>query len=221
MNKIAKELALAALEIGAIKVQPSNPFTWTTGYRMPIYNDNRLLTGSLKHRMLVASGFKDVLSRRGEKFDLIAGVATGAIAHATTLANELDLPLVYIREKAKEHGVGRQVEGVYSQGQRAVVIEDLISTGKSSAAAVEGLRNTGVTANLCVSIFNYGFATAIEAFKAIDTEVISLLTFPELLAIMKEVKKLSDSEYEMLSSWSEKPFEWGEKNGFPKIEKEK
>jgi len=219
MNKIAKDLALAALEIGAIKVQPANPFTWTTGYRMPVYNDNRLLMGSLKHRNLVAAGFKEALDKIGTKFDLVAGVATGAIAHATTLANELNLPLVYIRDKPKEHGVGKQVEGIFKAGQRAVVIEDLISTGKSSAAAVVALRSTGVISNLCLSIFNYGFLAATEQFKAIDTEVISLLTFSELLTIMKDAKKLSEEEYSMLASWSEKPFEWGEKNGFPKIEK--
>ena len=217
MNKIAKELALAALEIGAIKLQPSEPFTWTTGYRMPIYNDNRLLMGSLKHRELVASGFKEVLAKNIGKVDLVAGVATGAIAHATTLANKLDLPLVYIREKPKEHGVGKQVEGIFHPGQRAVVVEDLISTGKSSAAAVVALRSTGVICNLCLSIFNYGFITAAEQFKAIDTEVISLLTFSELLTIMKEVKKLSASEFDLLSSWCEAPFQWGEQNGFPRV----
>ena len=219
MDKIAKELALAALEIGAIKVQPSNPFTWTTGFRMPIYNDNRLLMGSLKHRKLVASGFSELLAKHTEKIELVAGVATSAIAHATTLANDLNLPLVYIRDKPKEHGVGKQVEGIFQPGQHAVVIEDLISTGKSSAAAVIALRATGVISNLCLSIFNYGFLNAVDQFKAINTEVISLLTFPELLAIMKEAEKLTNNEYELLSSWSEQPFEWGERNGFPKIEK--
>ena len=220
MNSVAAELALAALEIGAIELQPSNPFTWTTGYRMPIYNDNRLLMGSIKHRKLVAKGFAEVIEKSGEKFEVVAGVATGAIAHATTLANDLGLPLVYIRDKPKGHGAGKQVEGIYHEGQKGVVIEDLISTGKSSAAAMVALRQTGVRADLCLSIFNYGFKEAADQFESIGAQVISLLTFPQLLQVAKDNGRLSTSEVELLATWSEAPFAWGEKNGFPQVVKE-
>jgi len=219
MKTIARDIALAALEIGAIKLQPQNPFTWTTGYRMPIYNDNRLLMGSFKHRMLVASGFREIIEENALNPQLVAGVAVGGIAPATSLANELELPLAYVPKKAKTHGMARQIEGIFTPGQRTVVIEDLISTGTSSAAALITLRENGLLVNECLSIFSYSFPESKRVFDEIQAKVYSLLTFPELLEVAHEVGKISDAEKSLLASWSESPFEWGAKNGFPKVER--
>lgn len=213
---IARELALAALEIGAIRLQPADPFTWTSGYRMPIYNDNRLLMGSYLHRELVAKGFAEIIDRLDLHPELIAGVATGGIAPATTLANNLKLPLAYVRDKPKAHGTGRQVEGRFYPGQKTVCIEDLISTGKSSIGAVIALREVQLEVTHCLSIFSYDFAEAKAHFTEINAQVVSLLTFPELLRYAAEAKKISTEEAAMLVTWSESPLEWGEKNGFPK-----
>jgi orotate phosphoribosyltransferase len=220
MDKIATELTRAALELGAIKLQPNNPFTWTSGYRMPIYNDNRLLMGSYQSRMLVASGFRQIIEEEGLTPELIAGVATGGIAPAATLANLLELPLTYIRDKPKAHGVGRQIEGLYAAGQKTIVIEDLVSTGKSSVAAVGAAKEAGLKVELCISIFNYGFQAASQAFSDAGVKLRSLLTFPELVQIALDLKKLSAEDAQMLQSWSDDPFSWGEKNGFPPVKKD-
>jgi orotate phosphoribosyltransferase len=214
LNNIAKKLAQVSLEIGAIKFSPEQPFKWASGHKMPIYNDNRLLLGNAGHRTLVAEGFQELLKKCTPKVEVIAGTATAGIPHATTLADMLGLPLIYVRSAAKSHGMGNRVEGLLKQNQQVLVIEDLVSTGTSAASAVTAIRQAGGTVNHCFSIFSYGFAQAKEQFKSISCEVHSILIFSELLQLAQSSQNLSQNDIETLRSWQEAPFKWAENKGF-------
>ncbi|MBT6661576.1 MAG: orotate phosphoribosyltransferase, partial [Nitrospina sp.] len=160
----SKEIAKISLETGAIKLEPETPFLWASGYYMPIYNDNRLLLGSSKHRQLIAEGFKDIIISKNIEVDVIAGTATAGIPPATSLANLLGAPLIYARSNQKEHGMKNQIEGILRENQKVVVVEDLISTGGSALKAVSAIRKAGGNVDHCLSIFSYGFSKAIEQF---------------------------------------------------------
>ena len=217
------ELAKIALDVGAIKLRPNDPFTWASGYRMPIYNDNRLLLGSASHRALVAEGFEYLIGARGIRVDVIAGTATAGIPPATTLADRLKLPLVYIRDKPKEHGMRNQIEGIDGdkslEGRSALVVEDLISTGGSSFKAVEAARAADGQVSHLFSIFNYGLAEAAKLFSDGNCEVHSLLWYPALLEVAKVEGRIIPADMAVLEEWRLDPFNWGEKRGFPKKQK--
>lgn len=212
-----EELAKIVLEIGAIKFNPEQPFTWASGYRMPIYNDNRLLLDSVDHRLRVAEGFRSVLKSSAAKVDVVAGTATAGIAPATSLANLLETPLIYVRSAPKGHGMQNQVEGLLKNKQSVVVIEDLISTGKSALQAVEAVRKAGGLVEHCLCIFSYGFPTANDLFNKSDCRLHSLLTFETLLNCALGTKTLNPETIEVLRSWHKDPFSWGEKRGFPRL----
>lgn len=216
-------LAKIALDIGAIKLRPEDPFTWASGYRMPIYNDNRLLLGNAGHRALVAEGFDAVMREKGVKVEVIAGTATAGIPPATTLADRLRLPLVYIRDKPKDHGMRNQIEGIDGdknlEGRATVVVEDLISTGGSSLKAVEAAQRADGKVEYLLSIFNYGLDEAALLFKGADCKVESLLWYPTLLAVAKEEGRIDQEQVRVLEEWRADPFNWGAKRGFPKKEK--
>ena len=213
-NNFAEKLARISLEIGAIKFSPDQPFTWASGYKMPIYNDNRLLLGKAGHRTLITQGFQDLLKKCGAKIEVIAGTATAGIPHATTLADHLQLPLIYVRSATKTHGMGNQVEGLLYKNQQVIVIEDLISTGGSAANAVTAIREAGGIVNHCFSIFSYGLAEATDKFKSISCEIHSILDFSELLEVALSTQNLSTNDIETLRSWQKAPFKWAENNGF-------
>ena len=213
-NNVAETLARISLEIGAIKFSPDQPFTWASGYKMPIYNDNRLLLGNAGHRTLITQGFQDVLKKCAAKIEVIAGTATAGIPHATTLADHLQLPLIYVRSATKTHGMGNQVEGLLYKNQQVIVIEDLISTGGSVANAVTAIREAGGIVNHCFSIFSYGLAEATDKFKSISCEIHSILDFSELLEVALSTQNLSTNDIETLRSWQKAPFKWAENNGF-------
>ena len=213
-NNVAETLARISLEIGAIKFSPDQPFTWASGYKMPIYNDNRLLLGNAGHRTLITQGFQDLLKKCGAKIEVIAGTATAGIPHATTLADHLQLPLIYVRSATKTHGMGNQVEGLLYKNQQVIVIEDLISTGGSAANAVTAIREAGGIVNHCFSIFSYGLAEATDKFKSISCEIHSILDFSELLEVALSTQNLSTNDIETLRSWQKAPFKWAENNGF-------
>ena len=223
-TEIATALATAALQIGAIKLQPENPFTWASGFRMPIYNDNRLLLSSFATRKLVTDGFAQKiaeLKEHGKNVQLIAGTATAGIPWATSLADRLELPMVYVREKPKTHGKQKRVEGIMKSGSCTVLIEDLISTGGSSINAIQGVREEGGSCDHCLAIFTYGFPESEAAFAGISAHYHPLLKFSQLLEIACELKQISDAQVSLLQSWSSEPFQWGERNGFPRIEMNK
>ena len=209
-----KSLAQIALDIGAIRINPDEPFTWASGYRMPVYNDNRLLLGNAEHRMLIAGMMQALLNAERIPVDCVAGTATAGIPHATTLANLLKTPLVYVRASAKEHGMQNKVEGILEKDQNAVVIEDLISTGGSALNAVEALRGAGARVDHCICIFSYGFQAAEDAFDAAGCRLHTLLTFPNLVAFARETGRIDAVQQSLLDAWYQDPFEWAARQGF-------
>ena len=211
---IAENIAQVALEIGAIQFNAQQPFIWASGYKMPIYNDNRLLLGNAGHRALITQGFQDLLKNCATKVEVIAGTATAGIPHATTLADRLQLPLIYVRSAAKTHGMGNRIEGPLRRNQQVLVIEDLVSTGGSAANAVTAIREAGGIVNHCFSIFSYGLTEAADKFKSISCGIHSILDFSELLKVALSTQNLSTNEIETLRSWQKAPFKWAENNGF-------
>ncbi len=220
MTTVANELARISLKIGAIKLSLETPFTWASGYRMPVYNDNRLLMGDFQHRMVVANGFKAIIDDHSLKFDLVAGTATAGISPATSLANCLQSTLIYVRPTPKQHGMQNQIEGILKEGQTAIVIEDLISTGGSAMKAVQAIRKAGGEVHDCLCIFNYGFQQAEDLFRAEGCRLHSLLTFDALVDFAEESGTLPAPQIEMLRPWHTDPFKWGEDHGFPRASQE-
>ncbi len=211
---IAENIAQVALEIGAIQINARDPFTWTSGYKMPVYNDNRLLLGNSGHRALVAQGFQSLLKKCEVEVEVIAGTATAGIPHATTLADLLQVPLIYVRSTVKSHGMGNKIEGTLKQNQRVLVIEDLISTGGSAVSAVVAIREAGGIVDHCFSIFSYEFPESIEKFTNISCQIHAILAFSELLRVAQSTQNLPQNDIETLRSWQKAPFKWGENKRF-------
>ncbi len=192
---------------------------------MPIYNDNRMFLFHPATRRLIARGLAEAVEVRGMEPEVVAGTATAGIPHGALLADLLSLPFIYIRDKPKGHGLKNRIEGLDAEsdleGRRVVVIEDLISTGGSSARAVEAVREAAGECTWCISIFSYGLDKADQAFGALDPACnhTSLLTFPTLLAAAREGGFLSAEQIALLEAWRQDPFGWGEAHGFPKVEK--
>ena len=192
---------------------------------MPIYNDNRMFLFHPETRRVIARGLAHIVKEEGIDPQVVAGTATAGIPHGAFLSDVLDLPFIYIRDKPKGHGLKNRIEGLDAEsdleGRRVVVIEDLISTGGSSARAVEAVREANGQCEWCISIFSYGLDRADQEFGALDPAChhTSLLTFPVLLETAKSGGFLTGEQIALLASWREDPFGWGERNGFPKVEK--
>lgn len=216
MNNYGRELARAALEIQAVKFNPSQPFRWASGFHMPIYNDNRMLLGRARNRQLCAEAFAGLIVARNIAFDVVAGVATAGIPHATTLADHLQKPLVYIRSDSKDHGMKNRIEGPLPTGSRVLVIEDVVSTGGSSVDAVQAVRDAGGIVEWCLCIFSYDFEPARKAFAEASCKVAALLTYETLLAEASSSGYLSPAAVEELRLWQQDPFGWGAARGFPR-----
>ncbi|MEK6889935.1 MAG: orotate phosphoribosyltransferase [Nanoarchaeota archaeon] len=237
LNRNAENLARISLEIGAIKLRPQKPFQWASGYMMPVYNDNRMLLGKSEHRKLISDGFYEIIQAYNILPDFIAGTSTAGIPHATTLADRMKLPLVYVRDKPKEHGMRNRIEGIDAErdleGREGLLIEDLVSTGGSSVSAVQALRDANGNLNTCLSIFSYGFKEAEEMFagnRPYDKEenelntpcgIISLLNYDTLLRVGVETGKIKEDQVRLLEEWRADPWNWGANHGFPKVEKKK
>ena len=212
-NKISKKLATISLEIGSIKFCPDQPFLWASGHKMPLYNDNRLLLGGAANRTLIAKGFNDLIERHNIVADVIAGTATAGIPHATTLADLLQLPLIYVRSAVKSHGMGKQIEGPLNQGRKVLLIEDLISTGGSAVKAIKAIREAGGIVNDCLSIFSYGFNESAKKFQDASCRTYSILSFPQLLEVAQATQNISPNDIVSLKSWQKDPFKWSENKG--------
>jgi len=210
----AHQLAKISLEIGSIKIDCKNPFTWASGYRMPIYNDNRMLLGQAEHRALVAEAMKDIIEREAVPVDSVAGVATAGIPHAASLANLMKMPLIYVRSSPKEHGLKNQVEGILKPGQNVVLVEDLISTGGSALKAVDAVREAGGVVEHCLGIFSYGFPEAGQRFQKSQCRLHTLLTLETLLQYAVKENRIGSGEKQALDAWAQNPFEWGKQQGF-------
>ena len=206
--EIGKQLAKSLLQINAIILQPGNPFTWASGWRSPIYCDNRKILSFPKSRTYIRQSLVKVISKHYGSANIIAGVATGAIAHGALVAEEMGLPFIYVRSAKKEHGKQNRVEGAYNSGQSVIVIEDLISSGKSSLEAVKALRKEGLNVKGLISIFTYGFDTAVKIFKKENCEFISLCNYSTLLQVAVKQDYIKQSDLEVLEKWRKNPSKW-------------
>lgn len=204
-----KAIAKSLLQIKAIKLSPQNPFTWASGWHSPIYCDNRKILSFVADRKLVAQSFARVIADRYASCDVIAGVATGAIAWGLMAAEILDKPFIYVRSAAKNHGLTNQVEGYFEKGQKVVVVEDLISTGGSSLAAVEALRASGLEVMGMVAIFTYGFGKAVENFEKASVELTTLSNYNTLIETAIADQYVSPDDMETLKEWRQSPDTWG------------
>lgn len=209
LNKdTANATAKSLLDIKAIKLAPNNPFTWASGWKSPIYCDNRITLSYPSVRYFLKKTMAQAIVEKYGKPDVIAGVATGAIAIGVLVAQELDLPFVYVRPEAKKHGRQNQVEGFLEKGATVVVVEDLISTGKSSLHAVEALQKAAVTVKGMVAIFTYGFEIAAENFKNAAVELTTLSSYEQLLNQALEDAYINEDELDTLNSWRRNPSTW-------------
>ena len=206
--EIGKQLAKSLLQINAIILQPGNPFTWASGWRSPIYCDNRKILSFPKSRTYIRQSLVKMISKHYGSANVIAGVATGAIAHGALVAEEMGLPFIYVRSAKKEHGKQNRVEGAYNSGQSVIVIEDLISSGKSSLEAVKVLRKEGLNVKGLISIFTYGFDTAAKNFKKANCEFISLCNYSTLLQVAVKQDYIKQSDLEVLEKWRKNPSKW-------------
>ena len=209
MNEFAKKTAEYLLQIKAIKLQPSNPFTWASGWKSPIYCDNRKTLSFPEVRTYIRDSFSSMILELYPRAELIAGVATGAIAHGALTADRLGLPFIYVRSEAKEHGLGNQIEGYFEKGQKVVVVEDLISTGGSSLNAVKALRDAGCEVLGMVAIFTYEFKKASEGFEASGCRLDTLSNYSVLVDTALKTGYIGGTEVETLKKWRIAPSEWG------------
>ena len=211
MENFEKKTAEYLLQIKAIKLQPSNPFTWASGWKSPIYCDNRKTLSFPEVRSYIRDSFSSLIKSLYPQADMIAGVATGAIAHGALVADKLGMPFIYVRSGAKEHGIGNQIEGYYEKGQKVVVIEDLISTGGSSLNAVTALREAGCEVLGMVAIFTYEFKKASDAFVSGDCKLNTLSNYSMLVETAVKTGYIGEKEVETLKKWRVDPGNWGVK----------
>lgn len=209
MEDISKKIAQFLLQINAIKLQTSNYFTWASGWKSPIYCDNRKTLSFPEVRTFIRDSFCTSVMKYYPDTDAIAGVATGAIAHGALVADKLGLPFIYVRSGAKEHGLGNQIEGYFKPGQKVVVIEDLISTGGSSLGAVRALREAGCVVAGMLAIFSYEFPGAADSFAKENCELHTLSNYTILLEKALETGYIRQAELDTLKEWRKSPSTWG------------
>ena len=207
-----RELAVAEklLQINAVKLNPQNPFTWASGWKSPIYCDNRKILSYPHVRDFIKSEMTNAVFSEFPDAQVIAGVATAGIPHGALIADLLSLPFIYVRSKPKEHGMGNQIEGVLEAGQKVVVIEDLISTGKSSMEAVVAIQAAGGEVIGLTSVFTYGFQLAEQVFSDAGIKTLSLSNYNSLIevAVLKNI--ITENDVDLLKQWRENPSEWGQ-----------
>lgn len=205
----AKKTAELLLQINAIKLNPKNPFTWASGWKSPIYCDNRITLSFPPIRNYIREEFSRNIEKLYGKPDVIAGVATGAIGIGILVAEYMGLPFVYVRPEPKKHGRQNQIEGFLQKGQNVVVVEDLISTGNSSLQAVAALKAAGANVKGMVAIFTYGFDVSVENFKKAGIQLNTLGNYESLLELAVDKKYITEAEQETLAAWRKNPAEWG------------
>ena len=196
------------LQVQAVKLNPEHPFTWASGWKSPIYCDNRKILSFPYVRDYIKSELCNVVFETYPEAELIAGVATAGIAWGAMVADQLKLPFMYVRPKPKEHGLGNQIEGYYEKGQKVVVVEDLISTGKSSLQVVDVLKKEGFEVQGMISIFNYNFAIADEAFKNAGVPYHSITNYNALIGLAIEKGIVSAAQENTLLNWRQDPANW-------------
>mgnify|MGYP002660419395 FL=1 len=205
---IAKEVAKSLLDIKAVSLSPQNPYTWASGLRSPIYCDNRVTMSFPAVRKQIAQGLADLIKEKYPDAEVIAGTATAGIPHAAWIADILDLPMVYIRSKAKDHGTGRKIEGKISEGQKMVVVEDLISTGGSVIEASKAAELDGANVLGSVAIFTYELAKGTKNFADAGLAIDTLSNYSTLLEVAHETSYITEAEMDLLKDWSKDPENW-------------
>ena len=209
-NYTAAQMANFLLQIKAVKLNNEHPFTWASGRKSPIYCDNRITLSYPEIRTFIRQRFVDVVNECWGNVDVIAGVATGGIAQGALVAQELGKPFVYVRSEAKSHGLTNQIEGEIHEGQSVVVIEDLVSTGKSSLVAVHALREKGCIVKGMAAIFTYGLDVAAKNFADADVELRTLTNYDTLLEVATKEEYIRPADQESLANWRKNPEAWSE-----------
>ena len=212
-NDMATKMATFLLQVKAIKLNNEHPFTWASGRKSPIYCDNRVTLSYPEIRTFIRQRFVDVINENWGEVDVIAGVATGGIAQGALVAQELGKPFVYVRSEAKSHGLTNQIEGEIHEGQSVVVIEDLVSTGKSSLIAVKALREKGCVVKGMAAIFTYGLQVAADNFTEQDVELRTLTDYDTLIGVAKENDYIRPEDMESLANWRLNPEKWSKEHG--------
>ena len=207
-NNFKGQTAEILLKLEAIKLSPNNPFVWASGWKSPIYCDNRIILSDPFSRDLIADNFSEIIKSKYKNAELIAGVATGAIGIGILVAQKLNLPFIYVRPEAKKHGRKNQIEGKAVENQKVVVIEDLISTGKSSLNAVKALRNSKLDVLGMVAIFTYGFDTSVNNFEKDLVKLETLCDYSRLLEKALEINYIKEEYLETLTEWNKDPENW-------------
>lgn len=208
METLEKIFASKLLNVKAIKLQPTNPFTWASGWKSPFYCDNRKTLSYPALRNFVKIEICRLIEENFPEVDAVAGVATGAIAQGALVADELNLPFVYVRSKPKDHGLENLIEGELRPGMKVVVVEDLISTGGSSLKAVEAIRNNGCEVVGMVAAYTYGFDVAQKAFSDADVRLITLTNYEAVVAEAVRIGYIAESDVELLNQWRKDPAHW-------------
>ncbi len=208
MNTAQKEFALKLLGIKAIKLQPENPFTWASGWRSPIYTDNRKTLAYPEIRTFVKNQLVRLIEENFPEATAVAGVATGAIAQGALVAEEMGKPFCYVRSKPKDHGMGNLIEGTLPEGSRVVVVEDLISTGGSSLKAVEALRQAGFEVVGMVASYTYGFDVAEKAFSEAGVRLVTIGDYASTMETAAESGYIKAGDIEVLQQWRKSPSTW-------------
>lgn len=209
MEQLQIETSKRLLAIKTIKIQPEIPFTWASGWKSPIYCDNRKILSYPGTRTFVRDKFVEIIRNKYPKVKIIAGVATGAIAHGVLVADALGLPFIYVRSKPKGHGLENLIEGDLKPGQEVVVIEDLVSTGESSLKAAEAINNFGGNVVGMLSIFTYNFDVAKNNFRVAGIELTPLSQYQVLIQTALELGEISEDQIQTLMKWREDPANWG------------
>lgn len=211
IKETPRKVAEYLLQIKAVKLNSQKPFQWSSGLLSPVYCDNRVILSYPAIRTYIRQQFVDVINEYFGKSDVIAGVATGGIAHGVLVAQEFGLPFIYVRPEPKKHGLSNAIEGYVEKGQSVIVIEDLISTGGSSLKVIEHLKDFGCSIKGMISIFTYNFKSAEENFKKNKLQVISLSDFDSLIKVALEKSYITEDDFEQLKEWHKDPERWSEK----------
>ncbi|MCD8313744.1 MAG: orotate phosphoribosyltransferase [Bacteroidales bacterium] len=208
MESTERTVAKALLDIKAVMLSSDKPFEWASGWKSPIYCDNRRVLSYPRMREYVCRKMSEIIAEQYPDAGVIAGVATGAIAHGALIAHFLDKPFIYVRPKPKDHGTSSQIEGVLNRGDKVVVVEDLISTGNSSLAASRALREAGASLHGMVAILSYNFVTARKAFENADIELTTLTDYDTLIDVAVETGYIQQSQLDVLKEWRFSPSTW-------------
>ena len=213
MNNVSEKTAKILLDIGAISLNPKKPYRYASGILSPVYTDCRLLMSYPKERSTIRNLYIQMIGHAGE-FDVIAGTATAGIPHAAWIAEKMKLPMIYVRGKAKDHGKGNQIEGVLKKYQKIAVIEDLISTGESSAETIKAAREVGAISSHVFAIITYGMKKSEDNFKNNKIKLSSLTDFATVVKIAEKIGRIKEKDKNVILEWAKDPSSWGKKNGF-------